>query len=127
MVMKAMGVPTIDGYAKHNLALFFAANEVIDEDLECYKLDRVPHLTHLYFRTYAGRAKHRGRLVGLVVFYDEDTGLVMGKTFDPRKSHLHGQVARQYRVGSHTAKSFYSELCFEWAPELEELKKSTDY
>ena len=127
LAAKIYSVPTIEGYAKHALNLFFDQHGITESNLECYKIDRcAPPLDHLFERVYAGKAKRNGRLIGLVILYDEDTGYITGTSFSPNQSHLHMSVYRSYkqkheRGSLETFDSLYFEMCHNFGERLDDL------
>lgn len=126
LVGKAMGVPSIEDYAKQNLALFFDANEITEPELHCYKIDRDQARPHLYNRVYVGRAKHRGKLVALVILYEEDLGFTAGNTFHPRDAHKHQAVVSEYKAHPTEYQNLFDAFYMEWDP-IETLRNSAEY
>ena len=124
---KAFGVPSIEGYAEHGLQLFFDQHNITETNLDCYKIDRcAPPFEHLFERVYAGKAKKDGRLIGLVILYDENTGFITGKCFPPSQSHLHLSVYRSYKQKNSNLDpsphiSLYFEMCGRFGTVLEDL------
>lgn len=127
LVSKVMGAPSIEEYAEQNLALFFDANDISDPELTCYKIDRDQARPHLYNRVYVGRAKHRGKLVALVILYEEDSGFTTGEAFDPKDAHRHRAVVNAYRAAPSHHQHLYDAFCSKWGPRLANLRNSVEY
>lgn len=121
LTAKAAGIPSLDEYAKHNLALFLDANNIKEPELECYKIDRDQYRRHLFNRVYVGRAKHNDKLVALVVSYEEDSGFTRGETFDPKDAHRHKAVVTKYKATPSKYGSLFLAFSSEWGPELHQL------
>ncbi len=74
-----------------------------------------------------GRAKHRGKLVALVILYEEDSGFTAGETFNPKDAHRHRAVVATYKAAPSQYQHLYDAFCMKWGPGLANLRNSSDY
>jgi len=124
LATRAAGLPDVNENAERNLAIFFEQNGITVPSLTCYKKDRIKERSFLFERVYVGKAKHNGKLVGLVIKLDEDDGFVYGKIFSPEKIHLHVLVANNYIPKDVAYNNLYSEICDELGKPLYTLTSS---
>lgn len=110
---KSTGAASTDEYFKHNLSLFLNRNGIIKPDLIEYRVDRSQHSPHKFKVVLVGKAMKNQRLVGVLVYYDEAIGTIIGKLIPPENTIKHGIIAKAYKDGIYHYRSLYNAFLFE--------------
>jgi len=122
LASKLLGASTTDEYLKKNLAIFCNANKLQNLEFEhCYKLDKSRTNPRLNIQVHFCSATLNGKIVSVVIAYDEDMGSTIGSVVDNKSSLMHRLYARSYKSGGTYNSSFYRYVINE-ADEVTELK-----
>ena len=106
---RLLGAATTDEYLKKNLAMFCNANQLQSFESEhCYKLDKSRLNPRLNVQVHFCTATLNGKVVSVVIAYDEDSGSTRGSVIDLKSSLMHRLYSRAYKRGDTYASSFYS-------------------
>jgi hypothetical protein len=98
LVAKALGYPTTAGYAERYLGVFMHANHLSAPKINTYRLDKSQTNPRFYERVYVGTAHLKGKRVGVLISYNEDSTLMMGGLIDADTAENHKKMAEQYKV-----------------------------
>lgn len=113
LAAKSMGAGSTGDYLKHNLSLFLDRNGLRNPDLVEYRIDRCDYQPHFFKVALVGKAFKDGKLVGLIVYYDESIGTILGNIVAPEKTIKHGLIARAYQEGQYHYRTLYNAFLFE--------------
>lgn len=113
LAAKSMGAASTNEYLKHNLSIFLDRNGITRPDLIEYRVDRSDHQPHFFKVALVGKAYKGQKLIGLIVYYDESTGTMLGNIVAPEKTIQHGLIAKSYRQGQYHYRTLYNAFLIE--------------
>ena len=113
LAAKSMGAGSTNDYLKHSLSIFLDRNGITRPDLVEYRVDRSERQAHFFKVALVGKAYMGQKLIGLLVYYDESTGTMIGNIVSPEKTIQHGLIAKSYRQGKYHYRTLYNAFLIE--------------
>lgn len=113
LVLKSMGLPSIQDYKSEAINDLFARNDISEEKLTEYRVDRSSYQPQFFEITMVGTCLYKSRLTGIIVGYDESTGRKWGNLVSKEHVGFHRIFYTKYISGELYSSSLYSAFLFE--------------